>query len=61
VGNIFLSYRRSDSADVCGRIYDRLQQVLPGDTIFKDVDAIPGGVDYRQSIIDAIASSRRSS
>jgi hypothetical protein len=32
--------------------------VFPGDTIFKDVDAIPGGVDYRRSIFDAIASSQ---
>jgi hypothetical protein len=23
---IFISYRRADSADVCGRIYDRLVQ-----------------------------------
>jgi hypothetical protein len=39
-------------------MYDRLQQMFPRDTIFKDVDAIPGGVDYRQSIIGAIASSQ---
>jgi hypothetical protein len=39
-------------------MYDRLQQAFPGQPLFKDVDTIPGGVDYRRSIVDAIASSQ---
>jgi TIR domain len=44
---IFISYRRQDSADVTGRIYDRLVQRFGREQIFKDVDSIPLGVDFR--------------
>lgn len=45
--SIFISYRRSDSIDVAGRIYDRLVAHFGKATIFKDVDDIPPGVDFR--------------
>lgn len=48
--SIFLSYRREDSADVTGRIYDRLVQHYGVDNIFKDVDSIPLGVDFRDHL-----------
>src|ERR1700682_1261157 len=51
---IFLSYRRSDSQDVTGRIYDRLLTQFGPDTIFKDVDAIPVGGDFTQHLTDAV-------
>jgi hypothetical protein len=44
---IFISYRRTDSADVVGRIYDRLLSSYSKEKIFKDVDSIPLGVDFR--------------
>ena len=44
---LFLSYRRDDSADVTGRIYDRLVQHFGKEQVFKDVDSIPFGVDFR--------------
>ncbi len=44
---IFISYRRQDSADVTGRIYDRLRDAFDKDGLFKDVDNIPFGVDFR--------------
>jgi hypothetical protein len=47
-GNIFISYRRSDSADVAGRIYDRLVGKFGKDLIFKDVDSIPLGFDFKE-------------
>ncbi|MEO5843213.1 MAG: toll/interleukin-1 receptor domain-containing protein [Caldimonas sp.] len=47
---IFISYRRQDSADVTGRIYDRLVQRFGKDQIFKDVDSIPLGVDFREHL-----------
>ena len=47
---IFISYRRHDSADVTGRIYDRLIQRFGKDQIFKDVDSIPLGVDFREHL-----------
>jgi formylglycine-generating enzyme required for sulfatase activity len=51
---IFISYRRSDSEDVAGRIYDRLVGHFGKDAIFKDVDAIPIGVDVRDYINDSL-------
>ncbi len=44
---IFISYRRSDSAAASGRIYDRLCQAFGEGSIFKDVDDIPPGANYR--------------
>lgn len=43
---VFISYRRSDSNDVCGRLYDRLERELKAENVFKDVDNIPYGVDF---------------
>lgn len=47
---IFLSYRRKDSQDIIGRIYDRLVRDFGDDAVFKDVDSIPLGVDFRTHI-----------
>jgi hypothetical protein len=47
---IFVSYRRHDSADVTGRIYDRLVQRFDKAQVFKDVDSIPLGVDFREHL-----------
>jgi hypothetical protein len=48
--NIFITYRRSDSPNITGRIYDRLVQEFGKATVFKDVDSIPLGVDFREHI-----------
>jgi hypothetical protein len=40
---IFISYRRADSPDAAGRIYDRLVAELGRAQVFKDVDSIPLG------------------
>lgn len=47
---IFISYRRDDSSDVTGRIYDKLVNHFGKDAIFKDVDSIPFGVDFARYI-----------
>lgn len=47
---VFLSYRRDDSADACGRIYDRLKPVFGGRNLFLDVDTIEFGTDFSQYI-----------
>jgi hypothetical protein len=47
MSKILISYRRDDSADVAGRIYDRLIQQFGRDGVFKDIDSIPFGVDFR--------------
>ena len=57
-GSIFISYRRDDSADITGRIYDRLVQRFSRDTVFKDVDSIPLGIDFRQHLESALSQCR---
>jgi hypothetical protein len=52
---IFISYRRDDSAAITGRIYDRLIQKFGRQAIFKDVDSIPLGINYRK-YLDSIVS-----
>jgi hypothetical protein len=47
---VFISYRREDSADISGRIYDYLTRYFGGENVFKDVDSIPLGADFRQMI-----------
>lgn len=47
---LFLSYRRIDSQDVSGRIHDRLAQHFGPEYVFKDVDSIPLGVDFRKYV-----------
>jgi eukaryotic-like serine/threonine-protein kinase len=47
LSGIFISYRRSDSPDATGRIYDRLVAEFGKAQVFKDVDSIPLGQDFR--------------
>ena len=54
-GKLFISYRRSDSEHPTGRIYDGLQLEFGQDCVFKDVDNIPLGVDFRQHLSVAVA------
>ena len=49
---VFVSYRRDDSAATVGRIYDWLIARYGRDAVFKDVDSIPPGVDFRRHIAD---------
>jgi conflict system STAND superfamily ATPase/TIR domain-containing protein len=54
---IFISYRRLDTGQIAGRIYDRLAREIPQDEIFFDIDTIPPGVDFKQHISKAVSSS----
>lgn len=51
---IFITYRREDSIDVTGRIYDRLCQHFGEPSVFKDVDSIPLGVDFRKHLGNSV-------
>ena len=44
--SIFICYRREDSADVTGRIYDRLVDHFGPERVFIDVEAIRLGYDF---------------
>jgi uncharacterized membrane protein YeaQ/YmgE (transglycosylase-associated protein family) len=54
VADIFISYRRIDSATFTGRIYDRLTARFGRDKVFKDVDNIPAGENFAQYIQNAL-------
>lgn len=50
-GQIFICYRRDDTAYVTGYINDRLSEEFGADAVFTDVDNIALGVDFR-AILD---------
>jgi hypothetical protein len=54
MAKIFLSYRRGDSQDVTGRIYDALVERFSKKCVFKDVDSIPLGKDFRRVLQQAV-------
>ena len=47
---ITISYRRDDSLDITGRIFDRLATHFGRKSVFRDIDNIPPGVDFRRHI-----------
>jgi hypothetical protein len=53
---IFMSYRRADSMAVSGRIYDHLVEVFGEDSVFKDVENIEAGDDFRVVLTNAVSS-----
>lgn len=55
---IFVSYRREDSADVTGRLCDALEREFGAENIFRDVDSIPLGVDFRDHLGAAVQRCR---
>ena len=51
---IFISYRRSDSDIIAGRIYDKLSAHFGESSIFFDVEAIDIGRDFREALQDEV-------
>jgi len=51
---ISISYRRADSEAVTGRIFDRLSSYYGKDAIFRDIDSIPPGIDFRVHINETL-------
>jgi hypothetical protein len=51
---IFISYRREDSADIAGRIFDHLERRYGRERVFIDVDSIPFGEDFRRRVDAAL-------
>lgn len=47
---VFISYRRADSADVVGRLYEHLTRDLGRGAVFKDVDSLCAGRDFRAQL-----------
>jgi hypothetical protein len=55
---IILSYRRSDSEVITGRIRDKLANHYGEDGVFMDTESIPLGFDYRKQIKDALLKNK---
>jgi len=49
-----MCYRRLDSEEMVDRIYDTLIEEFGRDSIFRDIDAIPAGVDFSSWIQDTL-------
>jgi hypothetical protein len=57
MAKIVISYRRSDSDAIAGRIRDRLASHFGEESLFMDIDNIPFGTDFREHIKNALLSS----
>jgi hypothetical protein len=53
--NVFISYRRDDTKDFAGRLYDRLREEPRIKKIFLDVDGIDKGADFKTKIESAMS------
>ena len=53
--NIFISYRREETAYVAATIAEKLVNKLGKSSVFLDIDNIPMGVDFRKHLGNAIA------
>lgn len=55
---LFISYRRSDSAQWANRLHDHLNMRFGKDLPFRDVDDIEPGSDWRTAIRKQLKSSK---
>jgi hypothetical protein len=53
--NLFINYRREDTAGHAGRLFDRLSVRFPG-RVFMDIDTLEPGVDFVEAIEQAVSS-----
>lgn len=51
---VFISYRRKESADFSGRLFDRLCGYFGSERVYMDVDDLVAGRDYREQIGEII-------
>jgi outer membrane murein-binding lipoprotein Lpp len=54
--NVFINYRREDSAGHAGRLYDALSERFGEDHVFMDVDAIDPGEDFAEVVEQKVGS-----
>ena len=47
MSQIFISYRRNDSAAMCDRIYESTKAYFGREAVFRDIDSIPLGVNFK--------------
>lgn len=56
--SIFIGYRRDDTADVSGRVYDRLRGTFGPEAVFKDVDNLDPGIEFGEYILGVLPQCR---
>jgi hypothetical protein len=56
MAGIFISYRRADSISATGRLHEYLVNAFGNENVFKDVEDIPPGVDFRDHLRNSIAA-----
>jgi len=54
MSRIFLSYRRQDQPHAAARIYDYLVDRFGAESVFKDLDSLPPGEDFRRVLEHAL-------
>ena len=54
MSHILISYRRTDSDAIAGRIRDRVVAHFGEEAVFMDIDSIPFGVDFRKQVQSAL-------
>jgi hypothetical protein len=54
MSRLFISYRRADSQEVTGRIYDRLIKRFSAQSVFRDIDSIPLGLPFPEVLNQAL-------
>ena len=52
MANIFISYRRADSAPYAGRLYDRLRGHFGDDEVFMDLETIEAGAEFAKVVVE---------
>jgi TIR domain len=48
---LFMSYRRADDRHFIGRLHDRLCEAFGDEMVFRDIDSIPAGTNFRNVIL----------
>jgi hypothetical protein len=54
MSGVFISYRREDSQQLAGRLFDRLVQRFGKDRVFRDIDSIDPGANFREVIAERV-------
>jgi len=56
MARFFISYRRQDAPDLVGRLRDRVASRFGADSVFRDIDSIGLGADFRERLRAALGT-----
>ncbi|MGH9280678.1 MAG: TIR domain-containing protein [Acidimicrobiales bacterium] len=58
MSDIFISYRRDDASGYAGRLHDSLEEHFGPGRLFRDIDSLTPGAEYRSVIDERLESCR---